>query len=662
MRVKRFDSLGTDSGLSTDSPSLLLMPSRWIHRLRWTYHNILPLGVLFNIVTFGVCLAAAVAGEEETAKSPTPPDPIIAAVAEAKRTAQPIRAAEASAAKARLREAVARLSDRLKRDKDQGGNWRNYLQLADLEAELSKSGEPSWERLNAVLARFSAGHEGLKLTCFSEVREALRQYMVRSRAVDDASLPEKLGQILDPLPGLVESYQASHDPAVASSIQAIVGWLELMDRGQPVVAAVRERFARPNLFVEVSAEFLAKGFTAPVDTSEPVREIILGTDVRGTGHITGDRTLRLMPASNRAELAIVVTGSIAATTIGYNGPARIYSQGETPFTARKVVRISAAGVEILPAQADARTRTKINDVDVTCRARCVEKIAWKRTFQQKPLAEMEASRRAEIRLDRRIDEEADARLKELQTSFEGRLRRPLLDRGLFPEKLDFRSDESRLQVESLFGGLHSQTASSAPPAAHDGDIDVRLHQTFFNNMAEGALSGMLVREERLREIITDLLGKLPPELETEDEQPWAVRFPQTRPICVQFDNGRAVVQFRGQAYQKGDAEYTGMDVTAAYRLEQRDGGFVLVREGDPTAFPPNFDPQNDRLSVRQQTLRRLLERRFGKIFRSEIALEPIALEGEWAAVGPLTVTYVVMDDGWLTLSLRSAPTAPVGQP
>ena len=601
----------------------------------------------------GIGLSAAIAGVAETDTGRASPGSWIDAVAQARQEIEPIRAGDVSAAKQRLIASVDRLQSRLDRDKEQGNNWRKYLRLNDLAGELRKPGGPALEVLETVHAKFAAGHEGLKLACFAEVRRALRQFIVRSRALDDVSLAEKLGQALDELPGLIQAYRETHDPAVASRIQAVLEWLDLMDRGKEVGAAVMQEFGQSNLFVEVSAEFLSKGFTVPVDTIEPVREIILGTDVRGTGHILGERTLRLLPASDRAELAIVVTGSIAADTIGYNGPARIYSQGDTPFTARKVVRVSADGIEVLAADADARTRTKIKDVDVTCRSRCAENIAWKRTFKQKALAELEASRRAELRLNRRIDGEAGERLAELRKAFDERFRRPLLDRDLFPEVLDFRTDEKTLYVEARRGGHFAPAAERHPPASPGGDVAVRLHQTFFNNMSEGALAGLFLREERLREIITNLLGRLPPELEAEDAEPWAVRFPAARPITVQFDDGRAVVQFRGEAYEKGDRTYTGMDVTAAYRVEPREVGFVLVRDGEVTAFPPNFDPQKDRLSVRQQTLRRLLERRFSKIFRQEIAVEPIPLEGDWAAAGPLTVASIQMDDGWLAISLRA---------
>lgn len=612
-------------------------------------------GAGWCILAVGICALGTRAVADESAVVPAVADGLTEAIAQARQEIEPIRPDDVSAARQRLLEALDRLQLRLNRDKEQGDNWRKYLRLDELAAELEKPAAPALETLEAVHAKFAAGHEGLNLACFVEVRRALRRFIVRTRAVGDASLPEKLGQALDELPGLLQAYRESHDPAVAARVQAVMEWLDLMDRGRRVVTALEREFGQSNLYVEVSADFLAKAFTEPVDTTEPVREIILGTDVRGTGHIVGRRTLRLLPASDRAELAIEVTGSITADTVGYNGPARIYSRGDTPFTARKTVRISAEGVEILPAESDARTRTKITDVDVTCRSDCVEKIAWKRTFKQKPLAELEASRRAELRLNRRIDGEADDRLNELRTAFAERFRQPLLDRNLFPETLVFRTDETALHVETRRSGPFALAAEAGPPASPGGDIAVRLHQTFFNNMAEGALGGMFLREERLREIITRLLGNLPPELEAEDSEPWAVRFPSARPITIQFDDGRAIVQFRGEAYEKGDRTYTGMDVTAAYHVEQRDGNFVLVRDGEPTAFPPNFDPQKDRLSVRQQTLRRLLERRFGKIFRPEIALEPMALEGPWAAAGPLAVASIQLDDGWLTISLRTVP-------
>jgi hypothetical protein len=55
--------------------------------------------------------------------------------------------------------------------------------------------------------------------------------------------------------------------------------------------------------------------------------------------------------------------------------------------------------------------------------------------------------------------------------------------------------------------------------------------------------------------------------------------------------------------------------------------------------------------VRQQTIRRLLERRFEKIFRETVEFQPIELKDAWAKGGPLEVKSIACQDGWLVVAM-----------
>lgn len=562
-------------------------------------------------------------------------------------------------ARAELLEAINRLEERFSRAGAEVQGWKRYLRWNELKTELGRE-LPDLQKLDEIYGQFSAGHEGLGLVCFADVRRALQRYVALTRSVGDSNLKSRYRSIVTELGTLLAEYEKSPLPETASTIQDHLDWLELAGQAQALQAKVREAFSHPNALIRVKGTFLASAFEAPVDVTEEVREIILGTDVRGKGHITGVRQLKLLPDESAARFEIVVTGVIHSDTVGFKGPARIYSNSKTLFTARKGVAFTSEGLDFEATSSTADTDSDIQDVDVTCRSACAERIAWRQTWKQKSAAEWEAARKAEQRVSRRVEQEANPQLEKLAARYRDRLRQPLLERGLFPAKLDLRTTNEDLQVSVLQLGHGGLSARETPQIATEGAVVVLAHQSWFNNLAEGLLGGMILKEQRLEQTLQDLLGRLPEEVKTDSaEEPWTVQFPMRRPIAVTFLDGRLTIAFRGETYWKGERSYPGMDVRATYRIESQgqDGHLqiVLIREHPLSVFPPGFDPSKDRLSVRQQTIRRLLERRFEKIFRETITLEPIKLEGQWAKAGPLVVTHLETRGGWLTAVLDKAP-------
>ncbi len=556
-------------------------------------------------------------------------------------------------AREELLSAVKALNARLDQAGPEAEGWRDYLLWQAFSEELKK-GPPSVEVLGAVYQRFSAGHEGLGLTWFRRVRLALERYIRLSQALSEKTAQTNYQIVLEELGKSLAAYESDASPETATRVQELLRWLETMGQAKSLRNAVLNHFSQPNLTVRVNGRWISTGSQEPVDIQEPVRETILGTDVRGTGHMVGSRTLQLVPCEEHALFAIRVEGVLDSDTIGYKGPARIYSHSETPFVAQKLIQFGPNGLTAQPAQCAASVSTDIQDVDVTCRSQCVEKIAWRRTFQQKPAAEREAAWKAERRIARRVDQESEARLAEAQSQYLEKIRQPLIDRDLFPDLFLTKTTADTFQVTIRQLGHFGLAAGTPAPQAPDGALVVQVHQSFVNNFVEGFFGGMILKEARLQETVRNLLGELPKELESDpDGEPWTIRFSEHRPVAVRFADNQISIEFRGTTYWKGERNYPGMDVKATYRIESPDQGktFQLVREGPLAVFPPNFDPATDRLSVRHQTIRRLLERRFEKIFRDTIVLEPIKLKGDWEKGGPLVVKAIASQRGWLTVTL-----------
>lgn len=569
---------------------------------------------------------------------------------------QPPSAKDVADARQVLREAIERLDHRLEQAGEEGKNWRGYLKWEDFET-LAGDGEVPPELADRARARLTAGYEGLRLRVFADVADALWRLRTLEQLQEGEAAARQFASVAQRVPQLVEQYLHSPSAETEATLATLLRWLANFEAAEPLLAGIEQRFDHPNLLVDVSGSWLAAGLTEPVDTEQPVRELILGTDIHGTGHVTGTRTFELVPNDEAAELQLVVEGTVDSDTVGYNGPATIYSTATSPFVSRKTILVSAEAIEIRPTVSEATTTSDIHHISMRCGRQMGERIAWRRAMRQKPQADYIAARRAELRLNRQIDREFGERLSQPRENFQKRFRRALLDRDWFPKRLDFRTTDDTLHVVGKAAIAHWPAAPVDPPEPPDGDIAVRVHQSWVNNAAGVSLAGLIVNEAELLDRLAERLGKLPEELQPEeDEAPWTIFFAEHLPLGVQFEENTITVFFRGREYEKEGTRYPGMNVTVQYTIDAGDQGIRLLREAEPAVFPPGFDPEGEaRLSVRQQVIRRMLQRRFDRIFPPEVAAEPQPLIGALEEAGAIQLTTCRAENGWLTLAWRRVP-------
>ena len=115
---------------------------------------------------------------------------------------------------------------------------------------------------------------------------------------------------------------------------------------------------------------------------------------------------------------------------------------------------------------------------------------------------------------------------------------------------------------------------------------------------------------------------LPASLESDaDQPPWEVTFSRYRPISLAVADGRVKVTVRGDKFVSGDRDYPGMDIWATYAIGKAPHGYVLLREGDVQIYPPGFEPGGEeKLSIRETSIRRILQKRFDKVFKDQIEI------------------------------------------
>ena len=571
----------------------------------------------------------------------------------------PVADSDLAEAKSELAASVERLDDYLTPGGENGEAWKKYLRWAKLQTLLGDAAETDLRALKEVYDQFRANHEGLELGWFADVAEALRRYFDFSAGAQTPNAQEGFTRAMEALAASLERYAAGPTQDDHWAIGARLGQLESTSQVPQLIGAVRKRYSHPNLWVQVSSDFLSKGIEREVDRTEPVTDVILRTNISGTGRTTGKVSLRLVPNKNHAVLETVLHGKVVTDTVGENGPVFIYSNAVTKFRASKRMIIDEHGLSSEPATAKAVTESTPHSLSTNKRNRMVDRmirrIAWKRIEKKHDQADYLAARHAEDRISQHFDEDADEQVAKSNEGFVEKFRNPLLRRGEFPQQLRFSTSEDHLFIRVLQASTYQLGSPGAPPKlSADHELAVRVHESMINNLAAAMLAGRTFTEEGVREAVLEMTGEIPEKLKVkEDEDPWSITFDSRRPISVSFFGGQFQVTIRGRRYTSGERKFQAMSITATYKMEKTDTGTKLIRQGELEIFPPGFDPEKDKLTASQVALRRLLTRRLGEVFEEEIISQERELPGEWAKTGKLRLEQMAADSGWLTLGWKT---------
>jgi hypothetical protein len=589
------------------------------------------------------------------------PQQLAATARAAKDQFRPLTEADARQALTRLTAAVGELDARLTSAGQTGEDWRKYLLWDKLQAQVQRP-QPDMDVLGTVLARFSAGHEGLELKWFVRVRQPLQQYSDLCGAVGNPAVKDAYTACLDRLAGQLESWAAHPNTEAMDQIAESAAWLESRRQVPDLVQAVRACFGRPNFHARIGGELLAAGFAGPVDEMEPISDVILGTTLQGMGHTLGQTESRLVPDTACGVFDAVLLATNQSQNVGSHPPVCIYTCGTTSIGACKRFWLDETGLHAWPAVSQVQTSSTISDIrDTKCRA-MVEKIAWRKALKQEAQADAIASMHTQQRVNRRIDDEAAAPLEKANTNYEAKVRRPLGDRLAFPRGLAFSTAADAI-LSSGWQSAPDQLAApnDAPEPSVPSELSVRIHESAINNLAATVLGGMEVRKEMFQAAVTDFLGHVPERFKDEqDEEPWTVVFDPRRPLTVSFADDTFSVTIRGVRYYfRGEkSPRPATNIKAVYKLVKTEQGFKAVRQGALEFLPPDFVKGVSKLTPRHIQLYTILQRKLGNALKPELVPQGFTLGGKFAAAGRFMPVELSTRDGWLVIGWRRTAAPP----
>lgn len=526
--------------------------------------------------------------------------------------------------------------------------WESFLNL-NAFAETLRSPEPDLTTLQETDAKLYGPQEGLEWESLVELRRSLRDYGSRLylARLDEGALREQYARQLDRLAEQLKTFDGDADDQALSEIGQIVGWLESAQQAPGVAQRVRQRFGRPNFYVRSNESALSRIGGQPVYDVRPVHEIILGTDIHGTATTVGYASLDLKPNSDGATICVVVEGNTTSNNVGTNRGVVICSIGHSRVHATEPLYFRDGYFTTGPAWANAPTVSTITGVQA--RGPLIEAIARRRIAQQKSEADAIASQRAAIRARQQIQERVAQAAAEANGRYGSEFVAPLERGGLYPQALSVQTTEHEMFGNAVIAGPTQLGVEATPPAiAVGGDLQVTVHESAIGNVAELLVGGKTITSDQMREQLKGLPAGVALDTEGLDEEDWSVTLPRTRPIGVEFADGRATVVLRGRRFTRGDQEIRrSIDARATYEPVAGSDGVVLRRVGEVEIVFPG----GQNLSTSDIAFKVFLQKRLERAFPAEVGADGLTLPGDSPLAGRARIDQFVPQEGWLALGV-----------
>lgn len=572
-------------------------------------------------------------------------------------------------------------------------HWRDYLRWDLLEPHFEDDvviNRQSLEDLDAVLRRFHSDRPGMEHPAFVRTADAIERYRelafwnALARRRDTSGIYENyVKQLQEQMRRHLEA------PTVETTRQIgkTLGMIEYQGQSPALLAAIRSRYSQPNVVAEVSVDAL-NGLAEPVCQMHPVRDCILGANVRGTALTSGKVAFASYESDDQMTLDIQLAGHITTNTVGYKKPVRVKTTGHTNYAASKRLTFSDERFHATTAQVSARTRNHTYSVQKTggkLGKRLIEKIAWKKVRESKAKGERIAAQKARRRVSAGFDERVLEALTNGRVKYEDRFRMPMLRRGFAPEQMHFASTGGTLMAQvSLATGKQISTDALPPDKDPDNDVTVQVHETAVNNYLPFLLSGVGMSQQsedepqqlegdvpewlrKAAEATEDVEVPTPAEAAREAPQepfkPYRLVFNSEHPASVNFDDNRLTLRLRFAVLytnlNEDQPPLENWDFIVVYEIEQRDDTIVLTRVGDIEVFPTGFDPRWDtKLTSEQVGYRNNLARNInkraarGEGFPAEIIVPQLKLSEDAQPRREFHLQQLECDDGWLTVGYQ----------
>lgn len=413
-------------------------------------------------------------------------------------------------------------------------------------------------------------------------------------------------------------------------------------------------YRNANLRIAITAELLNRMVPERPMEQRPVADVILNRPVYGSSCAETKLGFRLLPDPRRARVALVVRGQVSSLTYATAGPATIWNDGFARYVAEKAVEITPRGLVTSPAVIDVQNSVRIREVSTQFDSIPVfgflsQEVAREQASNRRLEASAEARWKLAARALQEIETEAEAQFAQLNRRWQSEVLAPLQRLRLTPTWLTSQTTEDRLVFRVRLAGAFQPGGHTLRPfAPADALASCQIHESMLNNFFQKL--GLEGQTYTIGELQVKLRERLHlPEDDEREENPHAdarVTFAAQDALRVQFRDGKLIVTLAIAELSSEGNRWRDFQVRATYRPQIAHDKIQFVREGVIQLIGP--------MDMRSQiALRGIFSKTFSRNRPWEVS--PGFLQRE-ERLADLTVTQIVLENGWLGFAIGPRPT------
>jgi|GEM_PF-2141076 len=488
-----------------------------------------------------------------------------------------------------------------------------------------------------------------------EALSALDYYRTLVQSAENEDYISQMERFYTELPQLVKQYEETADARTAIALAEAIRFMAESRQGMEICEQIVDRYSAPNVKFRVDSTVLAPLFETEVQEPVDVRENIFGTWVTGNGSFSGKTKLTLIDSKDSARIRVSVMSSTATQTVGANGPARVHSSNDiTAVTTKEIVISPKLGVTTGDAKTEGSIDSNLQGVGFTRGGPIIRQIGMSQVQGRKPASEAESLRRAKRRINQRVDSKVDGEIAKVNERLKKwsdflRTKQPDIDFDV----LGVKTTNNELFMNAFVASEGFLGASKVSPVlTFQSDLYIQVHQSTLNNsMATFANRSITETNllEQLRELFPAMMDSVQPTEGEADQNSALTVYFETVPADIAFDDDLITVTLNAESIKQGNTDHPGMKMVLRYRICTENGSVRLLPD-DIQAYPLNFNPETDKMSAREQTIRTIVMKRLEKLTEKPVVLENIKLKEESNIT--LKPVHFTTKDGWLSIGYK----------
>jgi hypothetical protein len=533
----------------------------------------------------------------------------------------------------------------------EGAAWREYLRIDDVAGLASVGGD------QYVEARRATGRDVLVRMANPWLSAEQREFLAEPplTALAAGLRPWASGETsLDTLAAFIERFESTGSQRDADAIAELrlrMKWSG--DAGlQQLAEELNRHYRNANLRITFSGELISRMIPRQEPVAAPVRSRIAGTDVRGRSRTETAIKVRLLPDAAVWRFGLEAHGKVSSRTTSETWPARLRNSSQMDYEVRKLVLVNRFGLHAFPAEARADGNTRLIAVDSSFSAvpllgGLVDSVAREQHRASRSTAVAQVKEKVSSQARQRMDAEADAKLAKLRQRYREYVQEPLERFAITPEPVDMSTTAERATMRLRLAGEQRLAAHTPRPSApSDSLASVQLHESVLNNTMRGLeLDGKRLSVSELHTLLAQKIRRHAQAEPADLPKAAKVQFAAHDAVRVACHGDRVELMLNIVELRNGRDSIRGVGVHAFFRPVIDGLEVKLIRDG-------NLQFRGSHLRTGP---RMVLHSVFGKLLPKDQEVPMLAAKlGDDPRFAGLMVTQLVIDDGWVALSLGPA--------